>query len=237
MQSQRIQVPGESLDYTYTYPESTQASFGAQGVQGVQGVQGSGVQGPQGNQGTAGTTGTQGLQGPQGTQGVQGSGVQGTQGTQGVQGSPGGGGVITLKQTADENATSTGFVSSTYLVTTALTVGKRYHYKAFIYLGMSGVNDAKILYSGTFEELILGAYDVIAAVTNANPTVTKRTSDGTTNVTVLANGNNATLYSEGVFETAAGGTSFTVQFAKNVDNDANNTTLRRGSYVQITEIG
>lgn len=40
MQSQRIVVPGESLDYTYTYPESTQASFGAQGPQGPQGATG-----------------------------------------------------------------------------------------------------------------------------------------------------------------------------------------------------
>lgn len=103
MQSQRIVVPGESLDYTYTYPESSQNPFGAQGPQGVQGsagVQGAtgsagatGSQGPQGDQGATGSNGATGSQGPQGDQGATGSagatGSQGPQGTQGATGSTG----------------------------------------------------------------------------------------------------------------------------------------------------
>lgn len=65
MQNQRIQVPGESLDYTYTFPESTQGAFGAQGAQGTVGVQGA-----QGTIGSQGALGNQGAQGPQGTTGA-----------------------------------------------------------------------------------------------------------------------------------------------------------------------
>ena len=115
MQSQRIVVPGESLDYTYTYPESTQASFGAQGVQGP-----------------AGSTGTTGSQGPQGTTGSQGAtGSQGTQGTQGVQGSAGSGTWTMVKPTLNDTATTT-LVSSGMSFTINGTVQKEVVFRAFL---------------------------------------------------------------------------------------------------------
>jgi hypothetical protein len=153
MKSQRIVVPGESLDYTYTYPESNQDPFGAQGpqgvqgtqglqgtagtqgTQGVQGVQGSGVQGTQGNQGTQGFQGEVGTQGTVGAQGATGSqgatGAQGTQGTQGVQGATGSGTWILVKPSGSDTATTT-LTSAGMTFTIDGTVQKQVSFRAVL---------------------------------------------------------------------------------------------------------
>ena len=218
--------------------QGAQGTTGSQGTMGAQGFQGPlGNQGNQGVQGPVGNTGAQGFQGTQGTQGFQGSGVQGTQGTQGVQGatgSSGGSGIIVLKQLIDQSSSdNTTWISSTYLTTSALTVGIRYYYKAFLFCSASNVDNMNILYAGNLVNLP-SALD--NHVTGLGSLFYRRDSDGIETRKLGFGGTAGMMISEGIFELSSG-TSFTVQFRKNTDSTGIDSKLLRGSYLEITEIG
>jgi hypothetical protein len=232
-----VGTQGQQGPTGYQGPTGANGSQGEIGSQGAIGAQGS--QGTQGAEGPVGNTGAQGFQGTQGTQGFQGSGVQGAQGTQGVQGatgSSGGSGTIVLKQLIDQSSSdNTTWISSTYLTTSALTVGIRYYYKAFLFCSADVADDMNILYAGNLVDLPSALDNHVTGV--AGDLFYRRDSDGITYRSLnFATGGAGMMISEGIFELSSG-TSFTVRFRKNTDSTAIDSKLLRGSYLEITEIG
>jgi HKD family nuclease len=163
-------------------------------------------------------------------------GAQGTQGVQGATGSSGGSGTIVLKQLIDQSSSdNTTWISSTYLTTSALTVGIRYYYKAFLFCSADVVDDMNILYAGNLVNLPSALDNHAAGV--AGDLFYRRDSDGITYRSLnFATGGAGMMISEGIFELSSG-TSFTVRFRKNTDSTAIDSKLLRGSYLEITEIG
>lgn len=218
MKSQRIVVPGESLDYTYTYAESSINPFGGIGPQGSQGVQGpAGNTGPQGPQGYTGQSGTPGYVGSTGPQGPQ-----GTAGITNIEN------IYTLNSNLTNNTTT--FTTATDLSPTGLASGT-YFMHCQLFFNTTSTADLKLLIGGTGIGAVVNGVllthnitpTTVSSTTNRYDTIWTITGTTTGNFMIDARG----------FVQPASTFNLEVRWAQNTLDSANPTTFLKGSVIKM----